>query len=222
MMLLLQYDDRVVEEYSELLKQNERYAETVGLHYINSSKGYEHIPPWWRKVFLAREMLPYYDGVLWVDTDAAIVSILHPSDLLGDKHFVFSPNPPMLNHPSLSMFSAPFCAGIWAVKNTPEGRQIMDAWIASFDAKLWSYSEKQGWKGSGPYAGYAYEQGAFELSIVRCHNYQQWIKSYPSHVLNYLPKDDNKLEGRGCPGNVFAVHYWKGNRSHIHKHWIKT
>jgi hypothetical protein len=217
-MLLLQYDDRVTKEYEGLLRQNEKYAESHGLHYINSSRGYENIPPWWRKVFLAREMLPYYEGVLWVDTDAAIVSSLHPSDLLEDKHFVFSPNPPMLNHPSLSMLSAPFCAGIWAVKNSPEGRQIMDTWVSSYDPKLWSFG-KEGWKGTGPYAGYAYEQGAFEINIVRCNNFQPWIKSVQSHILNYLPKDDGKLQGNSCPASVFAVHYWKGNRNHIYKHW---
>jgi hypothetical protein len=219
-MLLLQYDDREVKEYIELIKQNKIYSASVGLSYLNICKGYEHIPPWWRKVFLARELLPHYDGVLWVDTDAAIVSTLHPSDLLGNKHFVYSPNPPMLNHQSLSMFSAPFCAGIWAVKNSSQGRQIMDAWADLYDENLWT--NIGGWKGSGPYAGYAYEQGAFEIGIVRCHNYQEWIKSYPSHVLNYLPKDDTHLQGTSCPANVFAVHYWKGNRAHIYKHWPET
>jgi hypothetical protein len=217
-MLLLQYDDRDTKEFEELIKQNKNYAYAMGMNYLNAQRGYESIPPWWRKVFLARELLSCHDGVLWVDTDAAIVSSLHPSDLLKDKHFIYSPNPPMLNNPSLGMLSAPFCAGIWAVKNSPEGRQIMDAWINCYNANHWKKTDK-GWKGEGAYAGYAYEQGAFELAIVRCQDFQPWIQSYPSHVLNYLPKDDTKLDGTACPSTVFAVHYWKGNRHYIDKHW---
>jgi hypothetical protein len=218
---IVQYDDRDVEMFKPLILKNKEYCKTHNINYIFFRSGWEKYPPWWRKVFLVRELLKNYEAVMWVDSDAAIVSCDHFKNLFGskNKHFVLSPNPPMLELHSLSMFSAPFCAGIWAVRNTPEGITLMDRWVSGYDEKNWKKNGQE-WKHTiGVYGGGAYEQGYFELGVWRCKEYESLLENKPYHVLNYLPRSDNNLIGNKCPKNVFAIHYWKGNRNHIKDHW---
>lgn len=220
MFALVQYDDRPIDQFKNLMNENKRYAESFNINYIFFTKGYEQYPPYWRKVFLVAELLNTFDAVLWVDTDASIVGKIHFKDLFGDSgHFVLSPNPPMLESESLSMFSAPFCAGVWGVKNTPEGKSIMNAWSTAYNSDNWSLNNNV-WKHKvGLYGGIAYEQGAFELSVWRNVDYSKWIENKLSRILNYLPRKKGKLKGTNCPSDIFAIHYWSGNRSHIKNHW---
>jgi hypothetical protein len=97
----------------------------------------------------------------------------------------------------------------------------MKIWADCYNPHLWN---KQGthWKGLGVYGGSSYEQGAFELNILRCSSLLHWLNIELYHVYNYLPKADKNLQGKKCPNGVFAVHYWKGNRDHIKDHWPKT
>jgi len=213
MHILVQYDDRPVDEFKPLLKNNENYCKSQNIQYLFLTKGYEHLPPWWRKVAIVKELLAFYESVLWVDSDATIVGHEHFATLFKDGHFVFSPNPPMVDH--LEMFSAPMCAGVWGVKNTPEGHSIMHSWMSAYNPNAWT---KNPWATTGAYAGENYEQGAFEIHIYRVADFQPWLQWYPWNVLNYLPRDDKLVRGRLCP-TAFALHYWSGNRSHIFKHW---
>jgi len=218
MHLIVQYEDRPLGVFEPLVSRNADYAARFGMHHWLCRRGYEQYPPWWRKVFLVREMLRHYDSVMWVDTDAAIVGSFRFDELFEERHFVLSPNPPMLDSESLSMLSAPFCAGVWAVRNTPQGVAIMDRWAGLYDPSMWRFDGE--WRHlQGLYAGIAYEQGAFEMGVWRCADFVDWIRDYPAHVLNHLPKEDHKVRGKHCPADVFAVHYWKGNRNHISQHW---
>jgi len=221
MYAIVQYDDRNIDMFQQLIAKNKEYCKLNNINYIFYNKGWEQYPPWWRKVFLVRQLLQNYEAVMWVDTDAAIVGSEHFKYLFGSntKHFVLSPNPPMLEMHSLSMFSAPFCAGIWAVKSTPEGKTLMDRWIGGYDESKWQKNGEEWKHTSGLYGGGAYEQGYFELGIWRCKDYEPFLENKPYHVLNYLPRPDNNLSGNKCPKDVFAIHYWKGNRSHIKDHW---
>jgi hypothetical protein len=219
MFAIAQYEDRNLGEFAPLVSQNEKYAKLHGIHHVFLKSGWEDYPPWWRKVFLVQELLGNYEAVLWVDSDAAIVGRDHFNNLFNGKHFMLSPNPPMLNSESLSMFSAPFCAGVWGVRNTPEGRVLMERWASSYDKSLWKREGKTWSHTAGVYGGFAYEQGSFEIKIWRCASFEEWIENKSCHILNYLPKEDRKVNGSLCPHDVFAVHYWKGNRNHIKDHW---
>jgi hypothetical protein len=219
MYAIAQYEDRDLGDFAPLIAQNQKYAKLHKIVHVLAKSGWENYPPWWRKVFLVRELLQEYDAVLWVDSDAAIVGTEHFKSLFNDKHFMLSPNPPMMNSESLSMFSAPFCAGVWGVRNSPEGRVLMDKWASSYDKSMWKHVGNTWIHTSGVYAGFAYEQGAFEIAIWRCANFEEWIENKLSKILNYLPKEDHRMNGTSCPSDVFAVHYWKGNRKHIKNHW---
>ena len=213
MHIVVQYEDRDTAEFKSLIQKNKEYCKQFDIQYLFLHRGYEHLPPWWRKVALVHELLPHYESVFWVDSDAAFVFLDHCKELFRSYHFVFSPNPPMLEH--LEMLSAPMCAGVWGVRNTPEGRAIMDHWFSAYNARAWSKRTK--WT-AGTYAGTDYEQGAFEVNIYRVQDFQKWIFSYPWYTLNYMPKDDHKVWGNCCPVPA-AVHDWSGNRKHIFKHW---
>jgi hypothetical protein len=97
----------------------------------------------------------------------------------------------------------------------------MNRWCDTYDAAKWKL-ESTGWKGEGVYGGVNYEQGSFEVNILRSKSFSHLLNQNLSHVLNYLPKPDNKLKGSNCPKDIFAVHYWKGNREHISLHWPPT
>ncbi len=219
MFALIQYDDRSTDQFKNLIHENKEYAKSFDIDYIFFNKGYEQYPPYWRKVFLVEELLNTYEAVLWVDTDALIVGKFHFKDLFRGGHFVLSPNPPMFDHQSLSMFSAPFCAGVWAVKNSPEGKFIMNTWTRSYNSDHWKIEDSKWIHKTGIYGGIAYEQGAFELSIWRNIDFQKWIENKESRILNYLPRAKGKLKGKSCPSDIFAIHYWTGNRSHLKKHF---
>jgi hypothetical protein len=219
MYAIVQYEDRPLGNFGPLVSRNKQYAERHKIHHIFVKKGYEEYPPWWRKVFLVKELLTHYEAIMWVDSDASIVGSFHFKDLFRDRHFVLSPNPPMLDNESLSMFSAPFCAGVWAVRSSPQGIALMERWAQLYEKKNWKVEGNNWTHLQGIYAGIAYEQGAFEMGIWRTVDFANWIHNLPSRTLNYLPKQDFKVKGKSCPSDVFAVHYWKGNRSHISQHW---
>lgn len=221
MYLLVQYDDRNTDQFKYLIETNKNYAKKMNIEYLFLSSGYEKYPPYWRKVFLVSELLNLYEGVLWMDSDAAVVKEKHFKDYFEDKHFIFSPNPPPALSVHLEFLAAPLCAGIWAVKNTPEGHTVMNAWKQSYDASTWK-NENGKWKCSGVYAGKDYEQGSFELNLFRVKDYKQYIKSYPFEVFNYVPRKDTELFGKICESNIFSVHYWTGQRTQISSHFKKA
>lgn len=216
--LLLQYDDRDTKIYTKLIENNKIYCKSLNYHYKFISDGYTNLPPYWRKVFLVRDHLNLYDKVLWVDSDATIVAHESVDTLFKpNTHFAFSSNPSLYHKTFLDMLSAPFCAGVWCVKNTPEGKSIMDYWCSKYDQKSW-FIENGKWKAHCVYGGICYEQGSFEVFILRTKNFSNWLSQWEHHKLNYLPLDDRKIMGTFCP-NVFAIHYWTGNRDYISKHW---
>jgi hypothetical protein len=205
----VQYDDRNTDEFRPLIQKNKEYAEFNSIDYIFLNKGYESYPPWWRKVFIIKDLLPHYNSILWIDTDACILKKQHFETLFQDKHFVFSPNPPPFQIHVFSNFAASFCAGIWAVKNTEEGKTILNEWSKCYKEKNWTL--KNGvWSASvGEYGGISYEQGSFQTFIER--KYWSWLGKKQHWVLNYLPKPPEYFVGP----DTFAVHFWKGNRDKI-------
>ena len=222
--LLVQYDDRNPSWASGLLEVNRKYAALYGYEYMYLTTGYDSISPFWRKVFLVAELLPFYDHVLWVDSDAAIVGTERLESLFGTHDFICSPNPPMLLNTYLKTFSAPFCAGVWGVKNSPRGHSIMKEWMNFYIPSQWICVDKK-WSTRGVYGGVNYEQGAFEINIYRKFPFNSYIKSYQHWVLNHLPNqtvNDLCLSSRSlpqCRKDVFAVHYWSGNRELLKYHY---
>ena len=205
-MALVQYDDRDKIEYGPLILKNKEYCEKYNITYIFLKKGYESYPPWWRKVFIIRDLLNHYKSIIWVDTDACIIGKQHFDTLFSeDKHFIMSPNPPLFRITLFVHLAASFCAGVWAVKNTSQGKAILDHWCDQYNPNQWKYDGKT-WIGDGTYGGHSYEQGSFQISLLNSY-YSKWIERKNHWVLNYLPLPPYFY----IPNDTFAVHFWKNN-----------
>ena len=218
--LILQYDDRDVSQFSKLMSKNQEYAKKLGYKYLFIKRGYTEYPPYWRKVFIIRDLLALYSIIIWVDTDAAIVSNESIEfTFKHNTHISFSENPRLIGVKLIDdMQVAPFCAGVFAIRNTPEAKTLLEYWIKGYDKTKWKIDIHGKWVCAGLYAGKYYEQGAFQLNIFDTQDFSKWCSQWDSNVMNYLPKDDHKLKNTLCP-NTFAIHYWGGNRKTIPKHF---
>ena len=117
-----------------------------------------------------------------IDSDAVLMD--RPQrliELLGDKDFLMSPDPPV--------WGASFNAGVWVVRNTVRGREIMSRWASLYRASEWRQNASGSWdcsvnhnQNTCTWAGENYEQGAFIQNILPIFAYSMQI--VPQTVLN--------------------------------------
>jgi hypothetical protein len=192
--LIIQYDDRPIGKYdAEFMKRNRAYAKKHGYHYSFINSGYTNIPPYWRKVAIAKDMLETdkYKGVMWLDTDAVIFNMSIPLDSVGNsaKHFFKATNA-RGNHI--------FNAGVWTVKNTAQGKEIMRKWMALYDPSKWQHDGTR-WINNGDWAGNDYEQGSFAYRID------------PEHKGNINTVNESTFQGlynNHNKSDVFVYHFY--------------
>jgi hypothetical protein len=189
--LILQYDNRPVSKYKELIKLNKQYCKRHNYEYKFIYKTY-NLPPYWIKVYLLDKLLPNYKGILWLDTDACIYNIdIQLEDIIiKDKHFYGSPDNKVWN--------SPFNAGIFFVLNTKIGLEIINNWLNTYDKKMWEKQDKK-WISSCKWASECYEQGSFIKNILP--NYTKYIHFFHWRFFNsfYSNLEENN--------NVFILHF---------------
>ena len=101
--------------------------------------------------------------ILNVDSDAVVhTSPQAFASAIGNHDFLLSDDP-SLDHRKLFLKLKPFNAGVWAVRNTEKGSQIMSDWKESYDPTKWSKDDDGSWSCGMfcEWAGVNYEQGAF-------------------------------------------------------------
>ena len=203
--LVVQYDDRknIPPNLDKLLKINKKLIlEDTTADYLFINEPSNDLPPYWKKVKLVKDLLKTknYKYVMWLDTDATIIN-LHKKllnfieNLIENKDMLISNDMPPWT-------SDNFNAGVWIVKNTNNGKKIMEEWLKNYRKDLWS---KQGGKWScknciwAKYPGY--EQGVFQEKILN--KYKNNIKQVNWKYLNnpYYKKNDKGII------NHFANHY---------------
>ena len=169
--LILQYDDRPLsDEFKVLMKRNRKYASKHGYEHVFLNKGYEYLPPYWRKVKAVLEYLKTdkYKGVLWLDTDAVINNMeisLHSIEDMSKSFYK------TVNSAGNNIFNA----GVWLVRNTKKGIKIMEDWMGKYNRDEWRQDFSGQWHTDGKWAGRAYEQGSFAYLVVP--KYNQNIKT---------------------------------------------
>lgn len=172
---LVQTDDRKSSELgsqAELMSRNEESCsgDQTCAAYMNVEVG-ENVPPYWRKVHAVRECLSRKecDSCLYLDTDAVLNTKKwkeygqdEMESLLGGKDFSFSPD----------WARDRFNAGVFAVRNTEKGRQIMKEWGEREPTDAWEKRVKK-WSCTSPstgaqciWAGDEYEQGSFIRDVL--------------------------------------------------------
>ncbi len=203
---IVQYDDRKLsKEYEKLVKLNEEYCKKHNYDHYLLISGYNHVPPYWAKIFACRDILNkkdknnnyIYDGILWLDTDAVVHNqnvLLHT---VSNKDFFCSPDPPLWN--------GKLNAGVFGLKNSTYGRKICDYWLELYDnIKSEWRKENNKWISSGGWAGDTYEQGSFVDNILENNKYKNHIDILPYTRLQGI--DVNKEQ------DVFVLHF-SGSRN---------
>ena len=176
---IVQYDDRRMTNVDNALtERNKYYANKWGHDYILRTEGYDDMPPYWRKVFLVKEVLNTgkYKGVLWLDTDAVVYNLEIDINTLVEegKHMYFSTD--------IAQAPDSFCAGVWFVLNTTIGKEIMEKWVEKYDKSAWRKNNK--WRTDNEWAGVKYEQGAFNKYLIA--TYEPHLKHLDKNLINAL------------------------------------
>ena len=199
-------DDATLGEQARLMARNRELCDEDPRCRYHELRHPNERPVYWEKVFAGAEMLdehPQCDVVAYMDSDAVFHT--SPSHLMdafpADKHFFATPCP----------YNKVFNAGVWAVRNTPKGRDIVDRWMALYDEKLWHRDPQTGAFNCVPYegtdaqvckwAGAAYEQGAF-LPL---------LETFASDIHNDAWQTWNQHEcGKEVPSSTEVCHFmWR-------------
>ena len=192
---IIQYDDRPLSSDDKaLMARNKYYCEKYGYEYIFLSTSKHNVPPYWQKVFIVKDYLNKYKGILWLDSDATIFNMNIPLDTFSTHAFSKSTN---------SAGNQIFNAGVWIVTNTPRGRRILNDWIHEYDKTAWK-KEGEKWKTNNSWAGEKYEQGAFAYKIVP--RYPKNIKTVNENVLQSTNMNDP---------DTFILHFYNVNAEKI-------
>ena len=197
---LLQIEDRHDTVLDSFMDHNKTYCKKHDIHYVRLEKPYENVCPYWRKIFVLRDMMNTgrFDSVLWMDSDAYVFDTDKDiREFLYDhpgKSMIISPDPPF------GIWISKFMAAVFLVNNTDISKTIMNEWCSIYDPTAW-VNENGKWKchKSGLYASSTYyEQGAFVRNIMSNPLYASAIYTVPSRVFHEIecpPRD-------GC----FSVH----------------
>jgi hypothetical protein len=191
--IVLQYDDRTIKTiYKPLIERNKKYCKMNGYQHTFVKSGYDHLPPYWRKVQLTIDTLknnPSCKGVMWLDTDAAIAD--YKKTIEGYMK------------PEKSMYIArqsnePFNSGVWFVRNDAKGLEIMNSWLESYKETEW-VKNSGSWQTSGPFGGVNYEQGSFIQRVYPRYISETEYYEWPVLQSQTITSDE-----------VFTVHFYGG------------
>lgn len=150
------------------------YSEDKNYEFLFITKSIYHIPPYWEKIFIVRDLLPYYSWVFWLDSDAVIYNMeMEIPGLELPFDFIFTSDPPC--------WSSPFNAGVFLIKNTPVSFKILEDWVSGYNPKRWTFNGSK-WFCPGVWSGPDYEQGFFVKNIMK--KYEDHIKALDWYIYN--------------------------------------
>ena len=202
---VVQYDDRPASslgDMGDLMEHNRRVCEADGnCSYLRFTHTARDRPAYWEKVALVRRTLrdnPGCDAVVWLDSDAAV----HQTQsfdrfrlLLDGADGAYSDDPDPSQHR--------MNAGVFAFRNSEEGRRLVDAWDAGWEGeshRFWSRNAETGeWTCRGAKDGGCrwgqrhYEQGSFS----RVEEAASSLPGAVPHASNLLPPRDDVDEDGG-------------------------
>jgi hypothetical protein len=180
--LVVQVEDRRSALLDAMMDHNRDICRVNKLGYIKKRGDFSY-PPHWRKVFEVQRLMmdPINEPmswILWIDSDAWIHDIDRLMQL-AKKHkkktMIATRDPPI--------WSAPFNAGTFLIRNSDSGRQLINEWAALYNPLRWTKTKKQGWSTPGTWAGEDYEQGAFWKHILPDPRWSPKIVMVPWYVL---------------------------------------
>lgn len=216
--VVVQYDNRQIpDHYKKLIEINREYCKVHKYEYIFKNEEFD-LPPWWIKVKVCLDVLltNKYNGVIWMDTDASIFDCSQTvDDFTKDptKHFFISRDP--------IEWTGIVNAGVWIVKNTPIGQNIMKDWFNLYNKEKWvktgtSWSINNNLSDIDKrWAGINYEQGSFTEVLLP--KYKDSIHIHPVRTLSHWQPTKADLS--------FIGHFFKGlpnGTLHNTQHYIEA
>lgn len=192
---VVQYDNRNLSgKIVKLLERNQIYCKLHNYTYHFFNSGLEDIPIYWRKVKLVQTLLSLktssennkhhvFQGIMWLDTDAFVWDYhlyTLPQLVPENSSFTYASDPDCFD-----AFS-PFNAGVWIVRNSQQGRIIMELWMSLYDPTRWFFSVNHNkWTSQGGiWAGQDFEQGSFAKHVLPFANE---LHQLPWQVLHGIP-----------------------------------
>lgn len=214
---MIQAENRRMKLTDRFIASNKIYCDMFNIEHI-FYQNFEHtkLPPWWAKVALVHSVLfsrQDLDVVLWVDSDAYALQKKDIRTLISrfpKAHFLMTPDSETCGQGS----PAKFCAGVFIVRNTKLGRQLIEDWLKLYNPNDWTFDINTGkWSTDGEWAGPVYEQGSFIEHIMTDPFYKPLIQILPYYTLNHdmcnypvadsyfthMCSDDLKENGTQCP-----------------------
>ena len=191
--IVLQIEDRETDFLSSAMNSNKSICSVNGLEYMFVKK-VDNYPPYWGKIAKIRDILNEIkltdvDYVFWVDSDAFFINF-SKERLFSflDKHnnydFICTHDMPPWN--------TDFNAGVFIVKNSDNGRNIISKWLSYYHPNVWKYDESlKKWSTDAEWAGVEYEQGAFSSYILKDSELSKYIVRLPYYYLNNNNCSDN-------------------------------
>lgn len=153
--------------------ENCRYYR-FGSDYARAPAAQSRRPPYWDKVRAVADVMDHSQCkyTMWLDTDATLATtptrVLHSLDeQLADRDMLIS------GDNQAAGWSSAFCAGVFAVKNSPSGHYLVNQWNDGWDEvrDRWKVDADGRWDCENcTWAGFQYEQGYFIDGLERQDN----------------------------------------------------
>lgn len=126
---------------------------------------YEDRPPQWAKIPLIKQILPNYDWVMWIDSDAMPINFNYDArDFIDEKYDMILAEEELPEGPTIN-------TGIFWIRNSEYMRILLN--------KIWEEAEDMahGWA----------EQLSLIQILEREPGWSQFIKKLPIHPINVNP-----------------------------------
>lgn len=185
----------VVEVHNKSLN---KYCSRYGYDYIFKNSYKSDLPVYWYKMLIVKEYLPEYDYVLWLDSDTIICDYsVRLEWIIQEGKDIYIGR----DYPSFT--SNVFCAGIFMIKNSEEGKNFINDCINGFINN--DYCKEDGKPAlKGAYAGLCYEQGM--MNYLMKGKYKKNTLTLPDRIFN------NSVFWRT---NSFILHYYLRNKKKV-------
>lgn len=156
-------------DFASLTTRNHaEYCARHGYDYFDGTEKISDRPPSWNKIPMLRHILPEYDWVMWLDSDAMVMNLNVEAERIaaGDAALLLTRDPVELN------------CGVMLARNCPEAERLLSA--------IWDREEfiNNGW----------WEQAA----LIDLYKSEQWVRdvvgtidqrAMNSYMENFEPGD---------------------------------
>ena len=203
MFLVLQSEDRQNKLLKKFIAINREVCSRHGIKYVMVAKSEFDVPPYWKKVFeLRKVMLENTDTkyIMWIDSDAFFINF--NTKKIDDFLKVNRKADIIISKDMPPWETGEFNAGVFFVKNTKSGLELINTWLTFYHPHLWNHdTTNKSWSTEAVWAGEEYEQGAFVKHFLQNPAWRSRVAQLPYHVLN-----NNACDGEETHDTI-TVHF---------------